>query len=64
MGINERGTIMQYKVVRTYPRNYCAITTEKLEKYFDDGWQFVAVNQVGKNGVLEYVLCKETTKPL
>lgn len=55
---------MQYKVVRTYPRNYCAITTEKLEKYFDDGWQFVAVNQVGKNGVLEYVLCKETTKPL
>lgn len=55
---------MKYKVVRTYPRGYCAITTERLEQSFNEGWQFVTVNQVGKSGVLEYVLCKETTRPL
>ena len=55
---------MQYKVVRTYPRGYCGMTTELLEKAFIEGWQFVSVNQVGKEGVLEYVLCKEVTKPL
>ena len=55
---------MQYKVVRTYPRDYCAITTDELQKAFNDGWQFVTVNQVGREGVLEYVLCKETTRTL
>lgn len=55
---------MKYKVVRTYPRGYCALTTEELQKAFSEDWQFVSVNQVGKEGVLEYVLCKETTKPL
>jgi len=55
---------MQFKVVRTYPRDYCAITVELLEQAFNDGWQFVCVNQIGTKGVLEYVLCKEITKPL
>ena len=56
--------VTQYKVVRTYPRDYCAITTEQLEQAFNEDWQFVTVNPVGTKGVLEYVLCKEITKLL
>lgn len=55
---------MEYKVVRTYPRDYCAITTERLEEAFKEGWQFMTVSPVGTTGVLEYVLYKETTRTL